>query len=351
MKKAVYINIASITIFIAALLFAGRNMFVAHPAQKKQLTPSNIGTSVKTIPSLSKKLFGVNISGPEFNQAIYTDNTYTGYAYFHSKGLTLIRLPFKWERLQPSLLGNLDSTQLSSYINMILAAQKAKEQVIIEPHNYGRYNTTPLTATDTANFADLWTKITQTVKIYPAIWGYELMNEPHDMPGDCQTWNILSQSAIDAIRQEDTQHYILIPGYSWQGAADWLDKSDCLKDLHDPSNKLIYSAHEYFDEDKSGTYTSACTDTTIGVERAQPFLHWLSQNNKIGMFTEYGIPQDACWQQTLDLFMKTISTNPNIVGGTYWAAGPAWGNYPLSVEPKGTIDKPQMKILEKYPTN
>jgi endoglucanase len=176
------------------------------------------------------------------------------------------------------------------------------------------------------------------------------MNEPHDTPGDCQTWKILSQSAINTIRHEDASHYILVPGYSWQGASDWQSKSDCLKDLRDPSNKLIYSAHEYFDEDKSGTYQSSCTNPNIGAERAKPFLDWLAINNKVGIFTEYGIPQSQCWQETLDIFMQYIYNNPNIIGGTYWAAGPAWGNYPLSVEQENKIDKSQMLILEKYPT-
>lgn len=301
-------------------------------------------------PQITKKYFGVTIAGPEFQQAMYPKNDYQGYAYFHKKGLTMLRLPFSWERMQPALLGPLDKNQTEQYTNMILSAQKAGDQVIIEPHNFGRYNAIPLTTQDTNSFADLWQRLAEQFKNYPAVWGYELMNEPHDMPGDCQTWKVLSQSAINAIREEDTTHYILVPGYSWQSAADWQSASDCLRNLYDPANKLIYSAHEYFDEDKSGTYKSACTDKQIGVTRAQPFLDWLQKNNKIGMFTEYGIPADPCWEQTLTYFMQAIYTNPNIIGGVYWAAGPFWGDYPLSIEPVNGQDKPQMKILEKYPT-
>ncbi len=286
---------------------------------------------------IKNKYFGVNIAGPEFAQPMYTDSKYTSYQYFNKKGLTLIRIPFTWERLQPTLQGDLDANQLISYTNMIYAAQSSGEKIIIEAHNFGLYNNAALTDNDLQNFSDLWAKITQKFSNgYSGIWGYELMNEPHDLPGNCQTWKSLSQAAINAIRQKDT--------------TDWQSASDCLKDLTDPSNKLIYSAHIYFDEDKSGVYNSSCTDTDIGVKRAQPFLAWLAKNNKIGMFTEYGIPQDSCWQKTLDNFMTTIYNNPNIIGGTYWAAGPAWGGYALSVEPENGKDKPQMKILEKYPT-
>lgn len=310
----------------------------------------NFMQNITKSPLVTKRYFGVTVSGPEFQNAMYTDGSYKGYQYFHSKGLTMIRIPFKWERLQPTLQGNLDPEQLNNYTNMITQAAKAGENVIIEPHNFAHYNGNALSVADQNNFSDLWSRLAEQFKNNKAVWGYELMNEPHDIPGDCQTWAALSQSAIDTIRKTDTTHYILVPGYNWQSAVDWQNSSDCLKNLQDPANKLVYSAHEYFDEDKSGTYKSSCTDTNIGVTRAQPFLNWLATNNKIGMFTEYGIPPDACWQTTLTQFMDVISTNPNIIGGIYWAAGPAWGDYPLSVEPKDDTDKPQMSILEKYPT-
>src|SRR5260221_2864701 len=233
---------------------------------------------------------------------------------------------------------------------MVVSARNAGENVIIDVHNYGRYNNNRLASSDIDIFSDLWTKIAQRFSDNKAIFGYELMNEPHDLPGGCQTWANLSQLAINAIRKVDASHYILVPGYSWQSAPDWQENSDCLKNLQDPSNMLIYSAHEYFDEDKSGTYTSLGMNINIGAIRAKPFLDWLATNKKIGMFTEYGIPQNLCWQQTLDAFLQNIYSNPNIIGGIYWAAGPAWGNYPLSIEPHNNTDKPQMRIVEKYPT-
>jgi endoglucanase len=38
----------------------------------------------------------------------------------------------------------------------------------------------------------------------------------------------------------------------------------------------------------------------------------------------------------------------NNVSGTYWAGGPWWGTYLLSIEPDANGDKPQMAILSKY---
>lgn len=35
-------------------------------------------------------------------------------------------------------------------------------------------------------------------------------------------------------------------------------------------------------------------------------------------------------------------------GGTYWAAGPWWGNDMHSIEPSGGVDKPQMGVLTQH---
>src|SRR6266567_6383656 len=118
-------------------------------------------------PQITKKYFGVSLAGPEFQQAMYPDKGYQGYEYFHKKGLTILRLPFTWERMQPVMLGQLDKSQIAQYTAMVLDAQKVGEQVIIEPHNFGRYNNTPLTTSDSKNFADLWQKLAQQFKSYP----------------------------------------------------------------------------------------------------------------------------------------------------------------------------------------
>ena len=40
----------------------------------------------------------------------------------------------------------------------------------------------------------------------------------------------------------------------------------------------------------------------------------------------------------------------NGINGTYWSAGPRWGDYPLSVQPTNnyTQDRPQLSTLLKY---
>jgi len=66
---------------------------------------------------------------------------------------------------------------------------------------------------------------------------------------------------------------------------------------------------------------------------------------------EFGVPgNDPRWLTMLDQAMDYMKSRN--MSGTYWAAGPWWGSYPLSVEPtnidNNPVDKPQMAILSKY---
>lgn len=67
------------------------------------------------------------------------------------------------------------------------------------------------------------------------------------------------------------------------------------------------------------------------------------------MIGSYGIPDtDSRWLSLMDNFLQYLSAN--CVNATYWAAGPWWKNYALSVEPDSTgADKMQMQVLQKYP--
>jgi endoglucanase len=113
----------------------------------------------------------------------------------------------------------------------------------------------------------------------------------------------------------------------------------------------MYEAHQYFDRDGSGKYDEAYEASgayaTIGVDRIQPFLNWLKANNVRGIVTEYGVPgNDPRWQVVLDNFLAKLDEAG--VGGTYWAGGAWWGDYPLSCEPVGGQDAPVMAVLLRH---
>jgi len=333
-------------------------LFAAFATQQmKELLYSTHTTEAQT----NSKMYGVNISGAEFGDQnlpgehgkhyIYQNNQ-DSYNYFAQRGQGLIRIPFRWERIQPQAYGNLSEFDIQQLKLVLDQAQTANQKVILDLHNYGRYYNAPMKKEDASKLANVWRKIAEEVKNHPALFGYEIMNEPHDLPEGSDSWAYIAQEVTNEIRKVDTSHPILIPGYSWQSARFWRDNNENLN-ITDPSNNILYAAHLYFDNDYSGSYNenydAEGATPQIGRERVQPFLQWLNDKNKKGIMTEYGIPgNDTRWNTVLDNFMNEINKNSRIVGGTYWAAGPWWGDYPLSVEPQGTQDKPQMSVLTKY---
>jgi endoglucanase len=130
-------------------------------------------------------------------------------------------LPFLWERLQPKPFGPLVAAELAEIRNVLDHAASANQQAILDLHNYGRYYHDPIRVADRDRLADVWTRVAHELRDHPAIYGYELMNEPHDMPDGSVGWAEICQTVTDAIRREDTTSWILIPGYSWQGAESW----------------------------------------------------------------------------------------------------------------------------------
>src|SRR6185437_782334 len=60
-------------------------------------------------------------------------------AYFTQQGLGLLRLPVRWERLQPELRQPLDAAELNRIHHVLHLAAEHGAQVILDLHNYGRY--------------------------------------------------------------------------------------------------------------------------------------------------------------------------------------------------------------------
>ncbi len=56
------------------------------------------------------------------------------------KGFTSVRLPFKWERLQPKLKGGLDPAELKRLDDTVARLKAARLWVVLDPHNFAVYN-------------------------------------------------------------------------------------------------------------------------------------------------------------------------------------------------------------------
>src|SRR6266540_570534 len=326
-------------------------------------TPTTAPTRTATpTPVTGSKDYGVNVSGAEFGQAqpgtegidyIYATDSARP-AYFAGKGLKLVRIPFGWERVQRSAFGSLSTSDVARLQAMLDAAAGAGQRALLDMHNFGRYYGTPLTRADAAKLNDVWSRLARQFRGHPGLYGYELMNEPHDLPEGSDGWAFLAQSATDAIRREDSSAWVLIPGYFWQSAMFWQDFNASLA-VNDSAGRLLYAAHVYFDQDGSGEYSRSYDAEGAypdrGVDRARPFQDWLAGRNARGIFTEYGIPDtDTRWLDVLRRMLAALDADPRIQGGTYWSSGPWWGSYPLSVEPYDGRDHPQMQVLVQFPS-
>lgn len=152
-------------------------------------------------PTVTTQFMGVNAAGAEFGSTfpgVYgTDYIYNGlasYNYLASRGHKLTRVPFRWERIQHTLGGALDTSELTRLQQTVAQANSAGLRVILDLHNYARYNQSGndlilgSASLTQAHLVDLWTRLSTAFKGGYDV-GYSIMNEPHDMPGTLGTFS------------------------------------------------------------------------------------------------------------------------------------------------------------------
>lgn len=302
-------------------------------------------------------MIGINLAGAEFGLATgaygfdYIYPNASELDYFKSKGIDLIRLPFRWEHMQTSIGGELDAAEAGRLQTVLDAAGARGMQVVIDLHNYGRHSGSVIgsDALPIPAFADFWSKMATEFGGSSAVKGFGLMNEPHDM-GGAAVWPAAAQAAADAIRATGATQEIVVAGDGWSSAGMWQLVNGNLS-IADPLNKIVYEAHIYFDRDNTGTYKGTFDEegvtTDAGVRRLETFSSWLEAHGAKGFIGEFGAPaDDPRWLEALDKLVDAL--HEKNIDGTAWAAGPWWGNYPLSIEPAGGEDKPQLAILTQY---
>lgn len=344
---------ASPAIQQVTVVSSGAPATTATPAPSPPPTASVFGA---TTSDCSARL-GVNLSGAEFGDIgalygwgyIYPDNGTLD--YFKASGMTLIRLPVRWERLQPTPMAALNEDELNRLRDMLDRANTRGLKLIVDLHNYGRFGSDVLgsTALPASTLADFWQKLATRLSTHPALVGYGLMNEPHDMPS-ANTWPNAAQLAVDAIRSVDGAKRIYVAGDGWSSAQSWEAVNGKLA-IKDPAGNFRYEAHQYFDSNNSGTYQNGYdadgTYASIGSNRLQSFISFLKRTGAKGFIGEYGAPAtDTRYLAVLDGFLKT-ATDAGI-DTAYWSAGPWWGSYKLSIQPDANGDKPQLAVLKRY---
>ncbi|NYF23159.1 endoglucanase [Xanthomonas sp. JAI131] len=303
---------------------------------------------------------GLNLAGAEFNSAkkpgvVFKDYLYprdSDYAYVAAQGMNIVRLPFLWERLQPTANGELDATQLGYLQTAVSRAKSHNLRVILDLHNYAKYDGARIGSdgTPASVLADLWRRLAIVFGNDDAVI-FGLMNEPNGISsGD---WTAAAQLAIDAIRGAGAYNLIMVPGTAYTGAHSWnstwygVSNAASLVSIEDPVENLVFEVHQYLDQDYSGT-SADCVSASIGSEKLQAFTQWLRANGYKGFLGEFGASSNATCMAALDDMLGYVHDNADVwLGWTAWAAGAWWKtDYAFNLQPNqdGT-DKPQMSVL------
>ena len=301
---------------------------------------------------------GVNLSGAEYGErggVINVNYTYPSeqtVRYFAEKGMNTIRLPFRWERLQPVLGASFDGDELKRLKDAVDLIQKHGMAVVLDPHNYAYYDKTQLKqppATDLA-FGDFWARLAVEFSNRKGV-AFGLMNEPHDIKAP--DWLELANTAIRSIRTVGARNLILVPGTNWTGAYSWSTdvlgggaNGTVMLGVKDPIDFYAFEFHQYLDADSSGTH--AVCDGSDGAKKGLlDVTDWLRKNGKRGFLGEFGVPGSQPCLDGLKAVFGIMADNSDVwLGWTYWAAGEWWPQEePLNVQPRNGKDRPQMKTI------
>ncbi len=288
----------------------------------------------------------------------YFTNSEESFRYFTSRGITLFRIPFRWERIQRSVMFALDGNEVARLRQQLDLIRSCGGTAILDLHNYGKYREAGPTGIRSrrvsgAELGDLWARLVGEFGSHPAVEAYGVMNEPSEMNG---TWKDVSRDAVNAIRQAEQDYrtannikpenypskVILVAGDDFSSAHRWIK-------VNGPENwiadgNVVYEAHCYFDASNEGQYVQTYEQELAydrrleqrGPDRLAPFAKWCRDNQVRGLIGEYGIPNnDSRWLPVLDRFLEALDAEG--MTSCYWAAGEKWGDYILSIQPRKSV--------------
>jgi endoglucanase len=309
----------------------------------------------------AEPLRGVNMAGAEFNPGKHPavagkDYTYpqgSDLAYFARKGMNTIRLPIRWERIQPTLLQPLDAAELARIDATVHAAAEQGLCVILDLHNYGVYQRQGIGSSDVpiSAFSDVWLRLARAFPDANRV-AFGLMNEPNLIP--ITTWAQAAQAAVSAIREAGAPHLVLVSGGRWSGAHEWTkdfggtSNARAFAGLRAKDGPLAIEVHQYLDGDFSGTHNT-CIDPGRVAGIMAPVIAWARQNGQQLFLGEFGAPPSEACLAALDALLAQTADTVIWRGWTYWAAGAWWGSgYSMSIQPRQGQDAAQVDVLRKY---
>ena len=309
------------------------------------------------------RLQGVNLSGAEFGHerlpgALGKDYTYpsrSDLAYFRGMQMNVIRLPFRWERIQKQINGPLDAAELAQIRQVVDWAKALNLCVVLDLHNFGTYHGRVIGSPSlpASAFSDVW------LRIYQAFGNandtaFGLMNEPAAL--SLPQWMAVAQQTVLELRTAGSRHLLLIGSGRWSGAHEFAKEIDGtsgvagFQKFNDPINNFAIELHQYADADFSGTSSQCIAAARLKAIMAD-VTKWAKQEKKRVFLGEFGVSASAECLEALRALLESAQDMTVWLGWTYWSAGPWWGSYPMSIQPVNTRDTAQGSLLRNFLAN
>lgn len=307
-----------------------------------------------------RRLLGVNISGAEFGSkrlpgVLYRDYIYpsrSDLAYFKSVGMNMIRVPFRWERIQRRPYGPLETADLEQLRRVVSWGRELDLCILLDLHNYGAYSGHPVGSAElpVSAFIDLWLRLHRAFD-NPSTVAFGLMNEPAAIT--VPQWLKIAQETVLALRWDGASNLLMVPSGRWSGAHEWAKTYDGVsaavefRNFNDPLNNFAIEVHQYADANYSGTGS-----TCIGVDQLRQIMSrvtsWAIREQRRFFLGEFGTNTSDQCMAALRTLVESMQDGNAWLGWTYWSAGPWWGRYPKSIQPVGGQEAAQLTLLRKF---
>jgi endoglucanase len=307
---------------------------------------------------------GINLAGGEFGTVpgkLWTDYTYPkppSIDAFAGEGFNLIRLPFRWERLQPRLGGELAPEEIWQIRAVVAYAAGKGMTTVLDTHNYAKRrladdnwrtdHTIGAPTLPAEAFGDFCFRLGAAFKDQATVM-FGLMNEPAGI--DVRTWLNAANIGAAALRRAGAGQMLCVPGVNFTGAHSWAKSgNEMMSEFADPARNFVIEVHQYFDADSSGT-SGRAMDARIGSRRIAAFQDWARAQRLRAFLGEFAGGGDPVSLAALDDICSTMHENADVwMGWAAWAGGTWWpDDYHFALEPtKAGAPRPQMQVLARH---
>jgi hypothetical protein len=278
-------------------------------------------------------------------------------SYLAARGVRRVKIPIRWERINPVLGGALDATELGRLRACLDRCHAAGLKVLVDIHNYGVYyvddpavsgtsgtrRALGSTSVPVAAFSSLWKLLATALRAHPAVangGGYAIMAEPQGAGGLTRaTWRTASQAAVTAIRGVDLASVIHVAGWDWSICQDWASVNGTPW-ITDPAHNFRYECHHYWDATTGGSYDASyareLATAQAGYSRGgyvdalqnriltelSSYASWLSTYGVRGIVGELGWPAaeaPAQWNALAEVYLRRCDELK--IDTVFWSAG------------------------------